>query len=128
MVIVEKDQMLERLKSLEAGEQIVVRMTDEQAANLSLCLTARSALEDLVSRYIVGKPSDEVNHEVVEDILQKYIAVASDSYEMVDKILFDILGEEAFLFVKDTKSKIEYRLETINKLFIFSKHVCSHCK
>lgn len=128
MVIVEKENMLEQLKNLKPGEQIVARLTDEQAANLSLCFTARGALEHLMSQYIVGKPSEELNHEVVENVLQKYIAVTSDSYEMTEKILFSIVGEEAYMYIKDKHSKIEYNLETLNKLFIFNRHVCSHCK
>lgn len=128
MVILSREENLQALKDLQKGQQIVFRMTEEQAANLSLCYTAKSALESLVGRYIVNQATENLNKEVVEDVLEKYIAVGSDSYEMTDKVLFYALGEEAYMFLKDPRNKLEYHIETLNKMIVIYKHVCEHCK
>lgn len=122
------DNSLEELKNLEAGENILVTIEKHISSHLEMLAYKKPSLEELFGSAVRGELTDS-SPERLAYIVEEYTHVNILLDKIMQTVLLDALGEEAFIYLRDPMNSFNYYFNFMLNSIVISKqlHHCNTC-
>lgn len=122
------NKTLEELKNLKDEQSIIMTVDKDISAQLEMLAYKKPSLEELFAAAVRGELTDN-SHERLSHIVEEYTHINILLDKIMQKILLDALGEEAFIYLRDPMNSINYYFNFVLNAIIISKqvHTCKTC-
>ena len=116
------------LKNLKAEESIIITVDKDISSELEMLAYKKPSLEELFGSAVRGELTDN-SPQRLADIIEQYTHVNILLDKIMQKILLDALGEEAFIYLRDPMNSINYYFNFMLNSIVISKqlHNCKTC-
>lgn len=120
---------LEEIKSLGAEQSIALKVDEAISGELEMLAYKKPSLEELFGSAVRGELTDS-SYERLASIVEDYTHVNILLDKIMQRILLNALGEEAFIYLRDPMNNVNYYFNFTLHSIIISKqtHTCHSCK